>query len=230
MGQWSLNVVSANQIPCEHLFVKHLWRGCVLWNSILFCVRLAKALVPIFQEQASKIEIYSMPCNLSALHMATSASDHPSAQNAIPYPVVAEIWSTFEATLLTQAKRLAEDIAKSHGKDPKELWSKIKGQVKIGLFDVDLTEPTLCAHQLHNREGAVRLRCRAPCTLGFNACPLHINAPHREKEESKYEVVTCVKDFAGHTYYLDSKGIARDKNGKAKGLVKEEVLYLFETG
>jgi hypothetical protein len=148
--------------------------------------------------------------------------------HSVAYPVVAEIWSTFEATLLTQAKRLAEDIAKSHGKDPKELWAKIKGQVKIGLFDVDLAEPTLCSHQLHNREGAVRVRCRAPCTLGFDACPLHIHTPHRE--ESKYEAVKSIKDFTGQTYYVDSKNVARDKNGKPKGLVKDEVLYLFETG
>lgn len=151
-----------------------------------------------------------------------------SVATATPYPVVAEVWSTFEATLLTQAKRLTEDIAKAHGKDPKELWSKIKGQVKIGLFDVDLAEPTLCSHQLHNREGAVRLRCRAPCTLGFDACPLHIHTPR--KEESKYQAVSSVKDCSGHTYYVDSKNIARDRNGKPKGIVKEEVLYLFETG
>jgi len=159
------------------------------------------------------------------------AQNTATAQNAAvatPYPIVAEIWSTFEATLLTQAKRLAEDIAKSHGKDPKELWSKIKGQVKIGLFDVDLAEPTLCSHPLHNREGAVRIRCRAPCTLGFDACPLHIHTPRRE--ESKYEAVSSVKDCSGQTYYVDSKNIARDKNGKPKGIVKEEVLYLFETG
>jgi hypothetical protein len=160
--------------------------------------------------------------NSSAHSVAMPLAHH------VAYPVVAEIWSTFEATLLTQAKRLTEEIAKSHGKDPKDLWSKIKSQVKIGLFDVDLAEPALCSHQLHNREGAVRLRCRAPCTLGFNACPLHIHAPRRE--ESKYESVTSVKDFTGQTYYVDSKNIARDKNGKPKGIVKEEVLYLFETG
>jgi hypothetical protein len=148
--------------------------------------------------------------------------------SAQAYPVVAEIWSTFEATLLTQAKRLTEDIAKSHGKDPKELWSKIKGQVKIGLFDVDLAEPALCSHQIHNREGAIRLRCRAPCALGFEACPQHIHTPH--KEESKYESVKSIKDFIGNTYYVDSKNVARDKNGKAKGVVTDEVLYLFETG
>jgi hypothetical protein len=157
---------------------------------------------------------------------------HPVAQVAHPvaqaYPVVAEVWSMFEATLLTQAKRLAEDISRLHGKDPKELWSKIKPQIKIGLFDVDFKEPTLCSHQLHNREGAVRLRCRIPCALGFDACPLHIHSPI--KEESKFEKVTSVKDFAGNTYYVDSKRIARDKNGKARGLVENDVLYLFETG
>jgi hypothetical protein len=166
-----------------------------------------------------------MDFEMSAPHTMANSLAH---YVATPYPIVAEIWSTFEATLLTQAKRLTEDIAKSHGKDPKELWSKIKGQVKIGLFDADFPEPTLCSHQLHNREGAVRLRCRAPCTLGFDACPIHIHTHSRE--ESKYEKVTSIKDFAGHTYYVDSKDIARDKNGKPKGLVKDEVLYLFETG
>jgi len=144
------------------------------------------------------------------------------------YPINAEIWSTFEATLLTQAKRLSEDIAKSYGKDPKELWSKIKGQVKIGLFDADFPEPTLCSHQINNREGAIRMRCRAPCTLGFQACPLHIHTPR--KEESKYESVKAIKDFTGNTYYVDSKNIARDRNGKPKGIVENEVVYLFEKG
>ena len=175
--------------------------------------------------------------NAAFAQNAASASAHSSAHSvatatalahSVAYPVVAEVWSTFEATLLTQAKRLTEDIAKAHGKDPKELWSKIKGQVKIGLFDVDLAEPTLCSHQLHNREGAVRLRCRAPCTLGFDACHLHIHTPR--KEESKYQAVSSVKDCSGQTYYVDSKNIARDRNGKPKGIVKEEVLYLFETG
>ena len=164
----------------------------------------------------------------AAFAQNTASAQNAAVATATAYPVVAEVWSTFEATLLTQAKRLTEDIAKAHGKDPKELWSKIKGQVKIGLFDVDLAEPTLCSHQLHNREGAVRLRCRAPCTLGFDACPLHIHTPR--KEESKYQAVSSVKDCSGQTYYVDSKNIARDRNGKPKGIVKEEVLYLFETG
>lgn len=144
------------------------------------------------------------------------------------YPVVAEIWSTFEANLLTQAKRLTEDIAKSYGKDPKELWSQIKGQVKIGLVDIDFDEPRLCSHLLNNREGAVRLRCRAPCTLGFDACTHHIHSIH--KEETKYQEVTAIKDFTGQTYYVDSAHIARDKNGKPKGIVENDVLYVFETG
>lgn len=144
------------------------------------------------------------------------------------YPVVAEIWTLFEATLLTQAKRLAEDIAKAYGKDPKELISLIKSQIKIGLMDTEVEEPRFCSHQIHNREGAIRLRCRAPCTLGFDACSLHIHSPNREKEDSKYESVTSIKDYQGQTYYLTSKGTAIDKNGKPKGIVKDDVLYLFE--
>jgi len=154
-------------------------------------------------------------------------SAHQQTMDSTKYPVVSEIWSMLEATLLTQAKRLTEDIAKSHNKNPKELWSQIKGQINIGLFEVDI-EPKLCSHALNNREGAVRLRCRDPCALGFDACPLHIHSV--QKEESKYEKVSCIKDCSGQTYYLNSKHIAMDKNGKPKGVVENNILYLFERG
>jgi hypothetical protein len=62
------------------------------------------------------------------------------------YPIVAEIWSTFEATLMVQAKRLVEDIANHQGRDSKELWTKIKKQVRAPLFDTEFSEPTLCPH------------------------------------------------------------------------------------
>jgi len=146
------------------------------------------------------------------------------------YPVVAEIWSLFEATLLTQAKRLVEDISKHEGRDSKELWSLIKPQIRIKLFETDIDEPKFCTFPLGNREGVVSIRCRAPCVLGFDACHMHSHAQATPPQGSdSLEEVKSVKDSAGITYYVDSKKVARDINGKAKGVVEDDVLYLFET-
>jgi hypothetical protein len=146
------------------------------------------------------------------------------------YPVIAELWSTFEGTLQIQAKRLVEDIAKHNNSDPKALWAKIKPQIKIGLLDVDLDDelPTSCSHPAGSTDGAIRLRCRAPCVIGFDACPRHIHTPH-VKSTSTYESVNRVLDHEGHQYFVDKHGIAHDRNGRPKGYVDDGVLMLFET-
>jgi hypothetical protein len=81
---------------------------------------------------------------------------------------------------------------------------------------------------LGNRDGTIELRCRAPCALGFDACPTHIHTPLIT--ESKHPLVTSVKSATGQTYYKDEKGLVRDKNGKIHGIVENDVLYLFEEG
>ena len=91
------------------------------------------------------------------------------------YPVVGEIWSALESTLLIQGKCLVEDIAKHYNSDPKTLWAKIKPQIKIEILDVELSEPSLCSHFAGNTDGAIHLRCRSPCLIGFDACSRHIN-------------------------------------------------------
>ena len=164
----------------------------------------------------------------SANALSATASVQPSA-----YPVVAEIWSTFEATLLVQAKKLVEDIAAHQGRDSKELWTQIKKQIRIPLADAEFPEPTLCSHSIGSQCSAVLQLCRAPCLLGFGTCPKHANqvkTSHSNEEASgQLQPVEAIKDMDGHTYYVDSKKIARDKNGKPKGIVKEDVLYLFNT-
>lgn len=146
------------------------------------------------------------------------------------YPVIAEIWSTFEGTLQIQAKRLVEDIAKNNNSDPKLLWAKIKPQIKIGLLDIDLDDelPTSCSHQSGSTEGAIRLRCRDPCVLGFDACPRHIHTP-LTKTNGTYESVDRVIDFEGYQYFVDKNKIAHDRNGRPKGYVDDGTLILFET-
>ena len=146
------------------------------------------------------------------------------------YPVVAEIWSTFEATMMVQAKKLVEDIAAHQGRDSKELWSQIKKQIRIPLADAEFPEPTLCSHSIGSQSSAVIQLCRAPCLLGFGTCPKHANQPRVSHSiEAPLEPVEAMKDMDGNTYYVDNKKIARDKYGKPKGIVKEDVLYLFNT-
>jgi hypothetical protein len=141
------------------------------------------------------------------------------------YPVIAEIWSTFEATIMVQAKKLVEDIAAHQGRDSKELWSQIKKQIKIPLADAEV-EPTLCSHSIGSQSTAVLQLCREPCLLGFDSCPKHANIANNHSNDTLQEV-EAIKDMNGTTYYVDDKKIARDKNGKPKGIVKEDVLYLF---
>lgn len=161
-----------------------------------------------------------------------SASVQPSASaefafaKANAYPVIAEIWSTFEATIMVQAKKLVEDIAAHQHRDPKELWSKIKKQIRIPLADAEV-EPTLCSHSIGSQSTAVLQLCRSPCLLGFDACPKHANQAKVTHSDTDAEPVEAIKDMDGNTYYMDDKKIARDKYGKPKGIVKEGILCLF---
>ena len=144
------------------------------------------------------------------------------------YPVVAEIWSVLQGALQIQAKKLVEDIAKFQGADPKALWAKIRPIVKIGLIDSDVPEgPTLCPYPSNNSEGAIRQRCRAPCLLGFQACPAHISTK-MAVSEGNYEIVDRVIDINDITYYIDRSGQALDKNGEIQGRMVDDVLYVYE--
>ena len=146
------------------------------------------------------------------------------------YPVVAEIWSLFETTLSLQAKKLVEDIAKHEGADPKDLWAKIRPQIRVGLLNYDLPEdgPTTCSHSSGMCEGgAIYLRCRAPCVIGFDACPRHVGTAKTETSNLN-EIVHRKLDYNGVAYFVDKHGIAHDKNGRPKGHVKDDVLYLFQ--
>jgi hypothetical protein len=148
------------------------------------------------------------------------------------FPVVSEIYSTFEACLQAQAKRLVEDIAAYQKTDFKSLWAKVKPQIRVGLLDIDLddTAPIYCSHPSGSSEGAIRQRCRQPCLLGFSACPRHAYEPPSSNTSSStgLEKVDRILDYAGTSYFVDAHGIARDKNGRPKGVVLEEVLHLFE--
>ncbi len=145
------------------------------------------------------------------------------------YPVIAEIYSTFEAILMANAKRLCEDIAHKQGANQTELWKIVKDKIKIGLMDVELPDPlpTYCSFPLTHSEGAVKVRCRAPCMLGFEACPEHIQKVEPHIDETQ-DTVKRIYDAEGHTYFVNHDGIAVDRNGRPQGTVRDDVLYLFK--
>jgi hypothetical protein len=146
------------------------------------------------------------------------------------YPVISEIWDILETTLQNQAKRLVEDIAKHQKADSKELWNKVRRKIKISLADIRPADnlPTTCPYPVGASEGAaIHLRCRAPCVLGFSSCPKHATGVV-PSAQTTYESVDRITDMHGNTYFLDQKGIARDKQGKPRGYVNDSVLYLFE--
>jgi len=144
------------------------------------------------------------------------------------YPVVSEIWSVFEGTLQNHARKLVNDIAKKQGADPLELWKKIKPILRIGLLDIDIPDITHCPFPSAESEGAIKLRCRKPCLAGFSTCAAHAAIGTTAKTSTQtYISVDRITDMSGKIYFLDSN-IARDINGKPKGIVQEGVLYLFE--
>ena len=146
------------------------------------------------------------------------------------YPIIAEIWSVLEATLQGQAKRLVEDIAKHQKADPKAIWAKVRPQIRVGLLDVELPDNlvTVCSHPSGTYDGsAVRCLCRAPCIIGFDSCARHVGTPVTSPSTT-HENVDRVIDYMNNTYFVDNKNIAHDRTGKSRGVVREDVLYLFE--
>jgi len=145
------------------------------------------------------------------------------------YPVIAEFWSALEGTLQLNAKKLVEDIAKQNSSDPKALWALIKPQIKIELADIEVPEnlQVYCAFPVAS-EGAIKVRCRAPCCVGFEACPKHIGK--KIPPPSNLIQVDSVVDSSGKTYYVNTtNNIIIDKNGATKGILEDNSIFLFET-
>jgi hypothetical protein len=141
------------------------------------------------------------------------------------YPVIGEIWNIFEQSLMVQGKKLANDIAKHQGADPKLLWDEIRKKIKVGILDIEIPEtPVTCQYIDTHRAGVVVERCRVPCLLGYSSCPEHI---HKVAENIPLPPVRRILDFKGNAYFVDETGIAIDTNGITRGVVEEDVLYLF---
>jgi hypothetical protein len=146
------------------------------------------------------------------------------------YPVNAECWTLFEAALMSQARILVEDIAKHQRSDPKSLWAKIRPVLKIPVIEVDVPEKTLCSRSVERDNSRMIERCRAPCLLGFDECPTHLEeCLDRQTEDSTVTIPTIdeIVDRDGNTYFTDGS-VVRDASGTVKGWLEEDVVYFFE--
>jgi hypothetical protein len=148
------------------------------------------------------------------------------------YPVNAECWTLFEAALMSQARILVEDIAKHQRSDPKSLWAKIRPSLKIPVIEVDVPEKTLCSRHVEKENSRMIERCRAPCLLGFDECPTHLESPvvapaATAAPTAQIPTIDELVDREGNTYFTDAN-VVRDASGAVKGWLEDDVVYLFE--
>jgi|UniRef100_A0A6C0DR34 hypothetical protein len=145
------------------------------------------------------------------------------------YPIVAEIWNSFQVSLQIQSKRLVEDIAKHQGQDPKALWAKVSPLLHTPLVDVDLPDPvpTFCSYPMQHADGAIYLRCRAPCLLGFSKCHkhIHVTPPH---DLSNHIVKRWIDSTTNKSYFLDASDRILDINGIPVGEHVDGDAYLWD--
>ena len=140
------------------------------------------------------------------------------------FPIIDEMWQAFQTTLQVQARRLVNDIAKETNTDPKELWRLVGATIKTPLVSADLPDPlpSSCPALLNRTEGAIRLRCRAPCLLGFQTCSAHTRQfPEPQSSEP------CARryiDSEKGTFFI-SEDIVYDVNGQPQGFVKDGDVF-----
>jgi len=140
------------------------------------------------------------------------------------YPVVAECWNIFEASILIQARKLVDDLAKHQGAEPKELWAKVRPTIKIPLIDFDIPEQPLCTLSLQKEDSCILERCNAPCLIGFERCQKHMQSVSTRLDCERVDRIT---DEDGTPYFLDAQSVVRNSAGIPKGLLEDGVVFLF---
>ena len=150
-----------------------------------------------------------------------------SAPRPMSFPIINELWQSFHTVLQVQARRLVEDIAKENKADPKELWRLVSATLKTPLVDADLPDPlpVTCPALLSRSEGAVRLRCRAPCVLGFSTCAQHTSYT-KDAELTEPTVRRFIDTASGSVYFIHADEIVYDVNGEPRGYVKDGDVFL----
>lgn len=143
------------------------------------------------------------------------------------FPIINELWQSFHTVLQVQARRLVEDIAKENKADPKELWRLVSATLKTPLVDAELADPlpVTCPALLSRSEGAVRLRCRAPCVLGFKTCAQHVSYT-KDVGVTEPTVRRFIDTATSSVYFIHEDEIVYDVNGEPRGYVKDGDVFL----
>lgn len=134
-------------------------------------------------------------------------------------PIPRIYWDTLQASLATEVKRLAKDIATTLRQPEQPLLKALQDTVGAYLFEeeahtlVDLAEMKCKALVRSSENQSVLTQCGQPILLGKGGvCPAHL---HVEKEPSPTFGIThlkIIKDpYTGETYWVDSDHCLRRK-------------------
>ena len=144
----------------------------------------------------------------------------PMDQNSILLPIPRIYWDALQASLNTEVKRLAKDIAATLHQPEQPLLKALQGTVGAYLFEeeahtmVDLAEMRCKAMVRSTENQSVITQCSQPILLGkgtpSGVCQAHL---HVEKEPTPTFIthLKIIKDYTGETYWMDSDNCLRRK-------------------
>ena len=160
---------------------------------------------------ATKFEVCA-PFGLYA-HMASQNG----SQNGVLLPIPRIYWDALQASLNTEVRRLAKDIAATLRQPEQPLLKALQGTVGAYLFEeeahtmVDLAEMKCKAMVRSTENQSVLIQCGQPILLGKGAsCPAHLHTT-AEPTPTFITHLKIIKDYTGETFWMDSDHCLRRK-------------------
>lgn len=142
-----------------------------------------------------------------------------SQQNGVLLPIPRIYWDALQASLATEVKRLAKDIAATLRQPEQPLLKALQGTVGAYLFEeeahtmVDLAEMKCKAMVRSTENQSVLIECGQPILLGTSsrACAAHLHTA-AEPTPTFITHLKIIKDlYTGETYWMDSEYCLRRK-------------------
>lgn len=140
------------------------------------------------------------------------------ASTLLPIPRI--YWDSLQASLNTEVKRLAKDIAATLRQPEQPLLKALQGTVGAYLFEeeahtlVDLAEMRCKAMVRSNENQSVLRQCGQPILLGRGTpsamCPAHLHVAG-EPTPTFITHLRVIKDSTGESYWMDSEFCLRRK-------------------
>lgn len=145
---------------------------------------------------------------------------HPMNQNSILLPIPRIYWDALQASLNTEVKRLAKDIAATLHQPEQPLLKALQDTVGAYLFEeeahtmVDLAEMRCKAMVRSSENQSVITQCGQPILLGkgtpSGVCQAHLHSAN-EPTPTFITHLKIIKDYTGETYWMDSGHCLRRK-------------------